>query len=81
MKVGCLENICISKVVCSFDLTSLLELQRRSAAAAMYEEGRAMEVGSLLLSTGERGEQPGTSKITIGASLLLVFDKTLRQIN
>ena len=24
------------------------------AAAAMYEEGRAMEVGSLLLSTGER---------------------------
>ena len=30
LKVGCIDNICISKVVCSFALSSLLELQRRS---------------------------------------------------
>ena len=30
LKVGYIDNICISKVVCSFDLSSLLELQRRS---------------------------------------------------
>ena len=42
--------------------------------------GRAMEVGSLLLSTGEeRGEQPGTSKMNIGA--ILALGTILRQNN